>query len=83
MNEVAMEIIQRLGDEVAILRGDVRELRKVLTEKDKEFSSLKENADMYERSTDYWFKEWQKLRKRCIDGGIMDESEVREDGLPF
>lgn len=83
MNEVALDIIKQIGDELAVLREEMRAAKKVLAEKDKELSVLKESADMAERSTGYWFKEWQKLRQRCIDGGIMDENEVREDGLPF
>ena len=83
MNEVALEIIKQIGDELAILREEVRAAKKIIAEREAELSNLQENADMAERSTGYWFKEWQKLRQRCIDGGIMDENEVREDGLPF
>ena len=83
MNEVALESIKQIGDELAILREEMRAAKKIIAEREAELSNLQENADMAERSTSYWFKEWQKLRQRCIDGGIMDENEVREDGLPF
>lgn len=83
MTEVALEIIKQIGDELELLREEMRAARKVLAANEKELAELQEKADMAERSTGYWFAEWQKLRQRCIDGGIMDESEVREDGLPF
>ena len=75
MNEVALEIIAQIGDELSLLREEVRAAKKLLAQRDAEIKQL--------QSQNFWYGEWVALHEKCIAAGLIEKPEEITTPLPF
>lgn len=75
MNEVALEIIRQIGDELSLLREEVRTAKKLLAKRDAEIKQL--------QSQNFWYGEWVELHTKCIEAGLIEKPEETTTPLPF
>lgn len=75
MNDVALEIIKTIGDELSLLREEMKMAKKLLEQQHEEIEQL--------RDDNYWYKEWSKLHDKCIAADVIEKVEAITEPLPF